>query len=152
MANQQHLDVLKQGVDPWNQWRRAHPEIRPDLSEAHLSGAVLVGTDLRDANLRKADLGGATLSGIAFNNSSLKLANLRKADLGNADLSNADLSGATIITTVALFNTTRVIPEETKSLTSVCLLLDSSLTCSLKFEGYLCSVRNVCKTASRSSP
>ena len=31
MTNQEHLDILKQGVDTWNQWRQEHPDIRPDL-------------------------------------------------------------------------------------------------------------------------
>ena len=39
MADQQHLAVLKQGVAAWNAWRRQHPEIHPDLSEADLSDA-----------------------------------------------------------------------------------------------------------------
>ena len=33
MANQEHLDILKQGVKAWNQWRKEHPEVEPDLSE-----------------------------------------------------------------------------------------------------------------------
>jgi len=31
MTNQEHLDILKQGVDTWNQWRQEHPDIQPDL-------------------------------------------------------------------------------------------------------------------------
>ena len=31
MANQEHLDILKQGVDVWNQWRRRHPPLAPRL-------------------------------------------------------------------------------------------------------------------------
>ena len=32
LANQQHLDLLKQSVHAWNQWRQEHPDILPDLS------------------------------------------------------------------------------------------------------------------------
>jgi hypothetical protein len=32
MANQEHLEILKQGVKIWNHWRKEHPEIKPDLS------------------------------------------------------------------------------------------------------------------------
>ena len=39
MANEEHLARLKQGVAAWNQWRRAHPEIQPDLDGAPLRGA-----------------------------------------------------------------------------------------------------------------
>jgi hypothetical protein len=41
MANDEHVALLKQGVDAWNAWRRYNPDIRPDLSEANLSGADL---------------------------------------------------------------------------------------------------------------
>jgi hypothetical protein len=36
MANQEHLDMLKRGVDTWNMWREEHPEIQPDLSKVDL--------------------------------------------------------------------------------------------------------------------
>jgi hypothetical protein len=31
MADQQHLDLLKQGVDTLNTWRKEHPDITIDL-------------------------------------------------------------------------------------------------------------------------
>jgi hypothetical protein len=36
MANPEHVAILKQGVEQWNKWRRKHPEVEPDLSEAGL--------------------------------------------------------------------------------------------------------------------
>jgi hypothetical protein len=36
MANQEHLAILRQGVQAWNTWREANPEIRPDLREAEI--------------------------------------------------------------------------------------------------------------------
>ena len=36
MANEEHLKMLGQGVEAWNQWRKANPDIRPGLSGAHL--------------------------------------------------------------------------------------------------------------------
>jgi hypothetical protein len=62
MANQEHLDILKQGVQIWNQWREEHPDIEPDLSKAALRGADLSEADLIGATLSKADLSGADLS------------------------------------------------------------------------------------------
>ena len=79
MADQQHLAVLKQGVAAWNAWRRQHPEILPDLSEADLSEADLSGADLRHANFMRANLSHAYLS-----EASLDEANLREADLTGA--------------------------------------------------------------------
>jgi hypothetical protein len=34
MANDEHVAMLKKGVDAWNAWREENPDIRPDLSEA----------------------------------------------------------------------------------------------------------------------
>ena len=56
MANPKHLDVLRQGVEAWNQWREENPEIRPDLS-----GTELRGIELPSANLTRANLGGTRL-------------------------------------------------------------------------------------------
>jgi uncharacterized protein YjbI with pentapeptide repeats len=53
MANQEHLDILKQGVETWVQWRLEHSEIRPDLNRADLSGAHLNLADLRSADPTK---------------------------------------------------------------------------------------------------
>ena len=38
MANEEHLQILKQGGEAWNQWRRDNPEIRPNLRGAYLIG------------------------------------------------------------------------------------------------------------------
>ena len=82
VANQSHVQKLLQGVSVWNQWRAAHPETRPDLS-----GAYLTGVDLTKADLIKADLRGADLT----------QASLHAADLTEADLEEADLTRATLI-------------------------------------------------------
>ena len=37
MANQEHLAILKQGVEVWNRWRRHNRDIKPNLSETDLS-------------------------------------------------------------------------------------------------------------------
>ncbi len=81
MANRQLLDLLQQGVDVWNAWRKAHPHIQPDLSEAHLEGAHLEGVRLEGANLKRAHLEGADLLG----------AHLEEADLSYAHLEGANL-------------------------------------------------------------
>jgi hypothetical protein len=45
MAYGEHLKILKQGVDVWNQWRMDNPEIKPDFSEVNLSKADLSEAD-----------------------------------------------------------------------------------------------------------
>jgi hypothetical protein len=31
MANSEHVEILKEGVQAWNQWREVNPGVRPDL-------------------------------------------------------------------------------------------------------------------------
>ncbi len=99
MANQQHLDLLKQGVEVWNQWRAQHPEIQPDLIDANLSETDLSGADLRGVNLYGANLRGVTLCranlcGTNLENSNLKEANLSGADLSRAIVVHTDMTDA----------------------------------------------------------
>jgi Pentapeptide repeats (8 copies) len=89
MANDEHVALLKQGVDAWNAWRQKNPDIRPDLSGAELRGANLVGADLSRANL-----GGANLTGAHLREAFLVRADLLGADFSVANLSLADLRGA----------------------------------------------------------
>jgi uncharacterized protein YjbI with pentapeptide repeats len=89
MANDEHVAILKKGVDAWNAWREKNPGIRPDLSGADLSGA-----NLSWANLGRANLGGANLSGAGLVEAGLVGANVSGADLSWANLSGANLSRA----------------------------------------------------------
>ncbi len=111
MANAEHLAVLWQGVEIWNEWRENNNncEILIDLiganltglnltqvnlNRANLSGADLSGVNLSHANLRMANLGEANLTGADLTGADLKMANLRMAILSRAKLSGADLKGA----------------------------------------------------------
>ena len=63
MAIPQHLDVLKQGVRVWNEWRQKNPGAEPDLAGAKLSKANLKEANLSETDLRWADLTSANLEG-----------------------------------------------------------------------------------------
>ena len=91
MANPEHVAILKQGVEVWNEWRMANQEVRPDLSEASLRGTNLSEADLSGANLSGANLSEANLSEANLVKAKLSKANLFEADLFEADLSKADL-------------------------------------------------------------
>jgi uncharacterized protein YjbI with pentapeptide repeats len=96
MANEEHLAVLRQGVDAWFEWRKDHPDVVPDLRSANFRGAdldcaYLSGTDLSQANLREAGLRESDLS-----DAKLTRASLDRADLSLGDLRGADLSGANL--------------------------------------------------------
>ena len=99
MANPEHLAILKQGGEGWNEWREENQDVIPDLREADLSmanlrGANLFGADLREANLSGANLFGAILCGAILSEADLKKADLIGADLWGADLSEANISEA----------------------------------------------------------
>jgi hypothetical protein len=75
MANPEHLEILKQGVEVWNRWRYKTPAILP-----------VIGATARHS---KPDLSGLDLSGIDLSSAYLFDVNLRKANLSKADLNHA---------------------------------------------------------------
>jgi uncharacterized protein YjbI with pentapeptide repeats len=102
VASEEHLQIIRQGVAAWNDWRRKNSQLRPDLSEATLSWEALSGADFSLANLIRANLPGADLLGAKLIMADLLGANLHRADLTGADLRGAnlieaDLSGANLI-------------------------------------------------------
>jgi uncharacterized protein YjbI with pentapeptide repeats len=109
MPNEEHLRIIKQGVDAWNKWRHQNPETCPDLTEADLfksnlmradlSQANLMGANLSKANLFVADLSKANLMGANLRNADLSGAFLSQANLMGADLSEANLSGTILVET-----------------------------------------------------
>ena len=102
MANEEHLILLRQGVETWNAWREKYPDIKPDLRVADLNRLYLKGANLSEANLSVVNFSGAYLRGANLNNAylrganlkstNLSLANLKQAHLNMADLRGADLS------------------------------------------------------------
>ncbi len=91
MANHEHLEILKQGVEVWNKWGEENPTIDPDLVGADLVGAALKGACLRCADLVDADLTGSDLT-----DADLAYANLSGANLNGARLEGADFSDALV--------------------------------------------------------
>ncbi|HZO76151.1 MAG TPA: toll/interleukin-1 receptor domain-containing protein [Ktedonobacteraceae bacterium] len=87
MANQEQLELIRQGVEVWNAWRKEHPETKADLSSADLRGA-----DLSQAVFSEAFLSHDLASGINFSHANLSHAHLGKAFLDSANFSRADLS------------------------------------------------------------
>jgi len=112
MSNAKHFEIVKQGVQAWNDWREDNPEIEPDLSESDLGNmklnnanlndtdlrrSDLRNTDFRDASLVRADLRAANIYQASFNLAILREANFSEAYLRECDLSEADLKRAYFI-------------------------------------------------------
>jgi hypothetical protein len=109
MADPEHVAIIKQGVEEWNQWRKKQPDIKVDLTRADLEEERLIGIDLHGVNLKRATFRGAVLSHAnltwanlihtnlsetALNHADFRDAYLIDADLRAADLSNASFKGA----------------------------------------------------------
>ncbi len=93
MANNEQMELLKQGTQAWNAWRAGQTEATVNLSGAALRGLDLGGADLSGADLKDADLRGANLSGANLKGAHLGGANLFKVIINGADLNEADLRG-----------------------------------------------------------
>jgi uncharacterized protein YjbI with pentapeptide repeats len=97
MANKEHLRIIHQGVNVWNQWRVENPSIHPDLIGADLKGVDLKGADLSDAQLNGAMLMGANLHSASLVRAILIAARLSEANLIEANLSVANLIMASLM-------------------------------------------------------
>ena len=105
MANQEHLDILRQGVEVWNDWRGEHPKDHLDLTGANLWATSLrhfnlYNADLTGANLRGANLSGADLMGAILTSSILIYANFTGAKIGWTTFGDLDLGTARGLETV----------------------------------------------------
>ena len=97
MSTEDHPDILRRGVNVWNDWRRANPEIIPDLHMASLMNRDLQGADLHAANLEWADLLSSNLSGADLRGANLHGVDARESKFINAQLQGANLHGAMLI-------------------------------------------------------
>src|ERR1043165_2335770 len=101
MANPEHLEILKQGVEVWNEWM-GDASVYPDLSGANLARLSLNQINLMEVNLDGVNLSGASLIEASLFTTSLiganlKNANLNLVDLYSAELISADLTGASLV-------------------------------------------------------
>lgn len=104
MANEEQLEILKKGVKAWNEWRKQNPELRLDLSGAHLREMSLIEANFARADLRAANFIGADLIGANFSDADLREANLSEANISGTDLRGADLSDSEMAWTLMVSN------------------------------------------------
>lgn len=86
MAYPDQLALLKKSVKEWNEWRKANPNVKVNLSYANLSYADLSTVDFHLADLSYANLASTNLSYADLRGANLDYANLSKANLTGADL------------------------------------------------------------------
>ncbi len=148
-----HLDLLKSGIESWNQWRLSTKDSRDipcDLSGhnlsqgyffegdfsgvnfkgANLKRACFIGADLSGADLTNADLSGAYLGDANLYGANLSNANFTKANLDRTNLQAANLFGTAF--TDADIRTTQLPAAETSLSTDVAFYTDVALTLLIK--------------------
>lgn len=96
MANSEHLEILRQGLEVWSVWRANNFEVNADLSGADLSGMNLTGANFDHADLSNTYMEKSRLSEAFFSSANLSSANLKGADIRDTYLDNADLSDANL--------------------------------------------------------
>lgn len=79
MADQTHLNILRQGPDSWNEWRDSDFYARPQLRDADLRDIDISGVDLSETDLSGANLSGKNLSGRELFDVNFTGANLQSA-------------------------------------------------------------------------
>jgi len=94
MANEEQVQILRQGAEVWNQWQKENASVRNDLNGAYLSFAKLSNVLLRESHLSQVDLSYATLDSADLTLADISDANLSKTQLFRADLSDTDLTGS----------------------------------------------------------
>ena len=93
--NADHLHRLSSQPDTWNEWRRKHPQVRPDLSGTRLNSQASRST--LDSNKRIFRIfQERSFQNIDLHDADLRLSKIWSSDLSQADLRGADLSGAEI--------------------------------------------------------
>ncbi|QHI69546.1 pentapeptide repeat-containing protein [Tichowtungia aerotolerans] len=162
MANPEHLEILNQGVEAWNQWRDQNDLICPDLSGVDLNqavprnlstwknGAPLWDTeaecftsylDLSGINLQRANLQGSFMDVVNLKNANLIRANLSKASLDGACLAHANLRRADLSEAGLIKADLKCANLDRADLSGVCLmesgLHSASLSCANLQDAYL---------------
>lgn len=87
MADDFQVQLLKEGVTNWNEWRVLNPNIKIDLT----------GSDLSKLNLVNANLLGANLTSVNLEGSNLTTARLEKAKIISSNLKDVILPGAFLV-------------------------------------------------------
>jgi uncharacterized protein YjbI with pentapeptide repeats len=98
VADPDHREILSQGVEAWNAWRRTCPDVQPDLSRLRFEYERFDGINLREANLEYSSFVAASLRGAdlrqCFLNETVLDGDMEQVDLSRAFMHGTSLTGA----------------------------------------------------------
>lgn len=97
MGDPKHVEILRQGVEAWNNWRNSNRYLRPNLREITLQGVDIKGAYLAEADLTRVNFSGRDLSFAFLNEANFTEAKFNSSDLRNADLSESSFFRADLI-------------------------------------------------------
>ncbi|HEY3443606.1 MAG TPA: pentapeptide repeat-containing protein [Paludibaculum sp.] len=100
MSHPEHVRLFTAGTDIWNDWRRANPQIAPDLcgtmlttgatyEKVNFSGVNLSYCNFSRCHIRSCDFTRAKLIWASFDGAKIVTSNFAEADLTNAECVNA---------------------------------------------------------------
>jgi len=118
MANEEQLNILRQGVGLWNKWRNENPSETIDLNDANLGGQNLIEVNLSHCRLRRVNFFKAVLNNANFCKSNLYKANLYAANLVGANFNDASLRDANLGATIlkeAIFDGASLVGAELRN-------------------------------------
>ena len=112
MANEEHVAILRQGVEGWNAWRKNNPRLKPDLRKITILGprfcnaprqwekvsdAVLAPHGLARVDLHQADLSRVLIEGVDLSHANLRHASLYAANITDTLLMKANLRHSIVV-------------------------------------------------------
>jgi uncharacterized protein YjbI with pentapeptide repeats len=121
MADAEQLSRLLRIGQDWNTWRKKHPGVEVDLTEADLRGKYLSDANLAEVNLRGAHLDEARLRGVNLRRANLRRANLRRANLRGVYLVRARIVDTDLIEASVIEADLRQTSLRRADLTGACL-------------------------------
>lgn len=91
MANPEHVEILKQGAEVWNEWREENPDVKILIEDAELKSINLAGVNLSGIGLSSVKFYDAELNDANFDESSLVGVNFKYSNLDYVRVTNAYL-------------------------------------------------------------
>lgn len=94
MADQRHVDLVRQGADATNKWRERKSNLALDLSGADFSNTDLSHINLAGCNLDHSDFSSCTLKNAIFSRATLRSAIFTSVNAFSSDFSSCNLQDA----------------------------------------------------------